>query len=103
MVTKFFFKLKIIITMSSIKNENSNFPSENTININTEKNGIVKIIGAGARLASLDFYRGLVMVLLMFESSGLYDHFMEHTKGSFLHSLQYSLHIIPGMDYIFGI
>ena len=48
----------------------------------------IKTIQKGNRLASLDFYRGLVMVLLMFESSGLYDHLNEHTQeGSFLHSI----------------
>lgn len=48
----------------------------------------IQIIEKGNRLASLDFYRGLVMVLLMLESSGLYDHLTEHTsEGSFIHSI----------------
>lgn len=38
------------------------------------------------RLASLDFYRGLVMVLLMLESSGLYNHIVTNTSpDSFVH------------------
>src|SRR5665213_3864745 len=42
----------------------------------------------GVRLASLDFYRGLIMILLMIESTGLYEHLLSmSTPGSFLHSL----------------
>jgi predicted acyltransferase len=49
---------------------------------------IQQLIGSGERLRSLDFFRGLVMVLLMVESTGLYEHFLEDTtKGSFLHGL----------------
>ena len=33
------------------------------------------------RLLSLDFMRGLIMVLLMFESVGLYENFHEVTEG----------------------
>jgi predicted acyltransferase len=74
--------------MSSIKNEHSNFPEGNTIKTNSERNGIVKIVGAGARLASLDFYRGAVMVLLMLDSTGLYEYLVDDTKpGTFVHSL----------------
>lgn len=41
----------------------------------------------GVRLASLDFYRGLVMVLLMLEASGLYDHIFNMTNPtSIIHS-----------------
>ncbi len=37
---------------------------------------------------SLDFYRGLVMVLLMLESTGMYEHWLEMSgQGSFLNSL----------------
>jgi len=58
--------------------------SGNTIDATSE----IKTIEKGNRLASLDFYRGLVMVLLMLDSSGLYEHLVEHTKeGSFTHSL----------------
>ncbi len=52
------------------------------------KNELKKIIGKGTRLASLDFYRGLVMVLLMLEASGLYDHVLSMTKpASSIHSI----------------
>lgn len=37
-----------------------------------------------SRLLSLDFMRGLIMVLLMLESTRLYDHLFELTEGSFL-------------------
>lgn len=48
----------------------------------------IKTIEKGNRLASLDFYRGLVMVLLMLDSSGLYEHVVSNTEtGSFTHSL----------------
>ena len=54
----------------------------------TGKNGLEKVIEVGVRLASLDFYRGLVMVLLMLEASGLYDHVVGITKPtSFIHSI----------------
>ena len=44
--------------------------------------------GAGERLASLDFYRGLVMVLLMAESSGLYSHLVSNlAPASFGYSM----------------
>lgn len=36
------------------------------------------------RLLSLDFMRGFIMVLLALESTGLYEHFFEATKGNFL-------------------
>lgn len=36
------------------------------------------------RLLSLDFLRGLIMVLLILESTGLYEHLSEATKGNFL-------------------
>jgi predicted acyltransferase len=70
--------------MSSSKNESTNSSSESV----TAATSVAKTIEKGNRLASLDFYRGLVMVLLMFESSGLYDNLVENTKeGSFFHSL----------------
>jgi predicted acyltransferase len=47
-----------------------------------------EVIQKGARLMSLDFYRGLVMVLLMLESTGMYEHWLEMSgQGSFLNSL----------------
>jgi len=70
----------------------------------------------GVRLASLDFYRGLIMILLMIESTGLYEHLLAMSKpGSFLHflSIQFThypwhgLHfwdlIQPGFMFIAGV
>lgn len=55
---------------------------------NDEKNNLKIAIGSGMRLASLDFYRGLVMVLLMLEASGLYEYARDLSKPrSFIHSL----------------
>ncbi len=49
---------------------------------------LAKASAKGVRLASLDFYRGLIMVLLMLESTGLYEHLLRmSTPGTFLHSL----------------
>ncbi|MEO8111659.1 MAG: DUF5009 domain-containing protein [Ginsengibacter sp.] len=82
--------------MSSIQNEKSNFPPSNSINTSSERNEIVKIIGSGSRLSSLDFYRGLVMVLLMLDSTGLYEHFVEDTKpGTLVYSLSIQLTHYP--------
>lgn len=64
---------------------------------------------------SLDFYRGLIMVLLMIESTGLYEHLNEMTVGSPVHSLViqffhypwHGLHfwdlIRPGFMFIAGV
>ena len=70
----------------------------------------------GVRLASLDFYRGLIMVLLMLESTGLYEHlFRMSTPGTFFNSLSiqfthhpwHGLHfwdlIQPGFMFIAGV
>jgi predicted acyltransferase len=70
----------------------------------------------GVRLASLDFYRGLIMVLLMIESTGFYDHLVHMTpQDSLLHSLAiqfthypwHGLHfwdlIQPGFMFIAGV
>ena len=41
-----------------------------------------------SRLASLDFYRGLIMILLMLEASGLYRHILTITSpSSFVHAI----------------
>ena len=62
-------------------------PDGNSFNESPGRKKLEKVIVMKDRLSSLDFYRGLVMVLLMFESSGLYDHIFNLTKpGSFLHS-----------------
>ena len=53
-----------------------------------DSNAVLKTIGAGSRLASLDFYRGFVMVLLMLESTELYGHILhDSTPGSFINFL----------------
>ncbi|MEO9021467.1 MAG: DUF5009 domain-containing protein [Ginsengibacter sp.] len=62
--------------------------SENVANVSVGQDGLKNIIAGGNRLASLDFYRGLVMVLLMFEASGLYEYVISMSKpDSFIHSL----------------
>jgi predicted acyltransferase len=67
------------------------------------------------RLVSLDFYRGLIMILLMLESTRLYDHLHEGTQGSFFqpllnqffHHPWHGLHfwdlIQPGFMFIAGV
>jgi predicted acyltransferase len=74
-----------------------------------------KNFSSGGRLISLDFYRGLIMVLLMLESSRVYDHLSAGTKGSFLeplinqffHHPWHGLHfwdlIQPGFMFIAGV
>lgn len=67
------------------------------------------------RLLSLDFMRGFIMVLLALESTGLYEHLFEASKGNFLNSffLQFFHHpwnglrfwdlIQPGFMYMAGV
>jgi len=67
------------------------------------------------RLLSLDFMRGFIMVLLALESTGLYEHFFEATKGNALNNffLQFFHHpwnglrfwdlIQPGFMYMAGV
>jgi predicted acyltransferase len=77
---------------------------------------LAKASAKGVRLASLDFYRGLIMVLLMLESTGLYEHLFEMSApGSFLHAISiqfthatwHGLHfwdlIQPGFMFIAGV
>lgn len=53
-----------------------------------DKARATEVIKKGARLLSLDFYRGLVMVLLILESTGMYEHWLDMSKsGSFANSL----------------
>lgn len=62
--------------------------TENAITALPNKDDLNKNIGKGLRLASLDFYRGLVMVLLMLEASGLYEHVLKMAgPGSFVHAI----------------
>src|ERR1700712_3571435 len=42
---------------------------------------------AYSRLLSLDFMRGLIMVLLALESAGLYEHFAKASEGTALNAL----------------
>ncbi len=67
------------------------------------------------RLLSLDFMRGLIMVLLVMESTGLYDHLLEASEGTLVNGLfQQLLHhpwnglrfwdlIQPGFMYMAGV
>jgi predicted acyltransferase len=67
------------------------------------------------RLLSLDFMRGLIMVLLMAESTGLYEHLFKATEGNFLNNFinQFFHHpwnglrfwdlIQPGFMYMAGV
>src|SRR6478736_4390340 len=67
------------------------------------------------RLLSLDFMRGFIMVLLAMESTGLYEHLFDATKGNFLNGffLQFFHHpwnglrfwdlIQPGFMYMAGV
>ena len=80
-----------------------------------DKTDLAKVSAKGVRLASLDFYRGLIMILLMLESSGLYEHLNELTIGSafnplvieFFHHPWHGLHfwdlIQPGFMFIAGV
>jgi predicted acyltransferase len=53
------------------------------------------------RLLSLDVFRGLIMVLLMLESAGLYDHALELTEGSTLNFffVQFTHHPWNGLRF----
>src|ERR1044072_5960454 len=53
------------------------------------------------RLMSLDFMRGLIMVLLALESSGLYEHLEEAGKGTFLdgYMTQFNHHPWHGLHF----
>jgi predicted acyltransferase len=51
----------------------------------------------GNRLLSLDFLRGLIMVLLALEAAGLYDQLYEHTESGFL--LQFFHHPWNGLHF----
>lgn len=55
----------------------------------------------GQRLLSLDFMRGFIMVLLAMESTGLYEHLFDATKGNFLNGffLQFFHHPWNGLRF----
>ena len=88
--------------MPSIKNEQGiPFPARADFK-DQDTNKIVKTITAGARLSSLDFYRGLVMVLLMLESTELYGHLLNISQpGSFINfiGIQLSHHPWHGLHF----
>ena len=47
------------------------------------------------RLLSLDFMRGLIMVLLALESAGLYEHLTDDSQGTFLYPFFLQFHHVP--------
>lgn len=81
----------------------------------TKKNGVLagpidsigqaeieNVVKKDTRLLSLDFYRGLIMVLLMLEAAGLYRHVIAITEpSSFIHSLatQFTHHPWHGLTF----
>ncbi|GAA4312180.1 DUF5009 domain-containing protein [Compostibacter hankyongensis] len=81
----------------------------------TGKSEVAQATAKGIRLTSLDFFRGLIMVLLMLESTGLYEHLHDMTRGSlaegffrqFSHHPWHGLHfwdlIQPGFMFIAGV
>jgi predicted acyltransferase len=60
----------------------------NTLNITmtTTATSVPSLQTSPQRLLSLDFMRGLIMVFLMLESTQLYDHLFEESKG---HGIEY--------------
>ena len=53
------------------------------------------------RLLSLDFMRGLIMVLLMLEACGLYERLLEITEGNAIHAFftQFTHHPWHGLRF----
>lgn len=105
---------------SSDNMESSNNSTVSTslseITASANKTQIAQASAKGIRLASLDFYRGLIMILLMIDSTGLYEHWVSMTEpDSFIHSvaIQFSHHpwhglhfwdlIQPGFMFIAGV
>src|ERR1700709_1894514 len=56
---------------------------------------------ASNRLLSLDFLRGLIMVLLTLEASGLWGYLFDNTEGATLHPLftQFTHHPWNGLHF----
>ena len=54
-----------------------------------------------SRLLSLDFLRGLIMIFLVFESTGLYRHLIESSEGTATHSffIQFEHHPWNGLRF----
>lgn len=98
----------MVLLKKQSENDDNRTPtlSGNTFTVLPDKNDLKKVIGKGVRLASLDFYRGLVMVLLMLEASGLYRHVLGMTEPtSFIHSIaiqftHYPWHGLHFWDFI---
>jgi len=64
--------------------------SKNIPSVSTDKNRLAASIASSARLSSLDFYRGLIMVLLMLESTGLYKYILAMSDdGGLINSLAF--------------
>lgn len=66
------------------------------------KDATEEVVKKNSRLLSLDFYRGLIMVLLMLEAAGLYRHIIAITEpSSFIHSLaiQFTHHPWHGLTF----
>jgi len=59
------------------------------------------VLSSQQRLLSLDFMRGLIMVLLALESTGLYEHLSDTTEGNFLSNffLQFFHHPWNGLRF----
>jgi predicted acyltransferase len=80
-----------------------------------DESEVAQVTAQGGRLASLDFYRGFILVLLMLESADLYPHLSAATRSPFLHAWlrQFSHHpwhglhfwdlIQPGFMFIAGV
>lgn len=99
----------------STNNSSENEPVLSGLIASPDKTNLAKVTAKGVRLASLDFYRGLIMILLMLESSLMYEHLSELTMGNSFHSviIQFFHHpwhglrfwdlIQPGFMFIAGV
>ena len=82
--------------MLSSEGDQLNIAGANDVGFSPGYNNLRIDFAAGGRLASLDFYRGLVMVFLMIESSGLYDHLIRMTSpGSVFHGTAIQFTHVP--------
>jgi predicted acyltransferase len=72
------------------------------IEIAPTRQGVLNEVAPPAqRLLSLDFMRGLIMVLLMLEACGLYEHLLERGEGTVLHAFftQFTHHPWHGLRF----
>jgi predicted acyltransferase len=82
--------------MLSSEGDQLNIAGTNEVGLSPGYNNLKIDLSAGDRLASLDFYRGLVMVFLMIESSGLYEHLIQMTSpGSVIHAATIQFTHVP--------